>query len=505
MSPAGGSALGRRGGAPGPRRGRPAIVDIAGPALPRADRDPGDREFLPPAVEIIEAPPSRLRATLGYLICGLIAAGLAGAWIGQLPIYAIAPGQVEAVGQAKVIEPRRAGQVIAIQAQDGMHVKKGDVLVRLDPTSAIASRTIIANQLLNARAEVARLTAEIAAARNDPVAADAQIRWYPDIPAAVRQREQSLLRADLARLAATLSDLFAQRRQKLSERDKFAADVAAEKAVIAVMSQHVDMHRQLEREGVESRIQLLAALDKLEKAQTKLAALAGGLAQASADIPVIDAKIDRAKADFVGEDVQQLAAAERQVDDLTERLKKASQTVAEMTLKAPITGTVEATAVTTIGQVVKPGQQLMQVVPDHAPLAIEAYVLNSDIGFVRAGEPATIKVDTFPYPLYGAIAGKVIKVSKDAIPGKAALLQQKNGSQPVSNGGLSQTAAAEPTSDLVFPVTVLPEKTFINVKGKPVPLSSGMSVVVEIETGRQRAIDYIIYPLIRGFSRYYGQ
>ena len=92
-----------------------------------------------------------------------------------------------------------------------------------------------------------------------------------------------------------------------------------------------------------------------------------------------------------------------------------------MTLKAPIAGTIEALAVTTVGQIVKPGQQLMQVVPDKAPLEIEAYVLNSDIGFVRAGESATIKVDTFPYPRYGTIAGKVFKVSKDAISGKAAL------------------------------------------------------------------------------------
>jgi hemolysin D len=188
--------------------------------------------------------------------------------------------------------------------------------------------------------------------------------------------------------------------------------------------------------------------------------------------------------------MQQLAAAERQVGDLTQQLKRAAQTVAEMTLKAPIAGTVEAVAVTTVGQVVKPGQQLMQIVPDKTPLEIRAYVLNSDIGFVRAGQPATIKIDTFPYPRYGTITGKVIKVGKDAISGKAALLQQKNGSQPVSGGGLSQTAAAEPTSDLVFPVTILPDKTSINVAGKPVPLSSGMSVVVEIETGKQRAMDY---------------
>lgn len=504
MNPAGDSVLDRRGGPP-PRRARPAVVDIAGPALPRADRDPADREFLPPAVEIIEAPPSPVRAALGYLVCGAIAAGLAAACFLHLPIYAVAPGQIEAIGQAKVIEPRLSGQVRALRAQNGAHVRKGQVLVELDPTKALAARDLVAGQLASARAEAARLAAEIAAARKDPVATDARIAWEGDMPAAVRQREQGILHADLARLAATLADLQAQRGEKASERDKYSAGVAAEKAVVAVLSQHLAMHRQLAAAGVESRLKLLLALDSLEKAQTRLAALEGGLREATAAIPVIDAEIAKAKADFIGTAEQQRAAAARQVGTLSDRLKKAEQTVAETTLRAPIAGTVEAVAVTTVGQVVKPGQQLMQVVPDKAALAIEAYVLNSDIGFVRAGQPATIKIDTFPYPRYGTIAGKVIKVGKDAISGKVALLQQKNGSQPVSGGGLSQTAAAEPTSDLVFPVTVLPEKTSINVKGRAVPLSSGMSTVVEIETGKQRAIDYVLYPLLRGFSRQEGK
>jgi hemolysin D len=508
MSAPGDLVPGRQGGTPplpGQRRTRPAVIDIAGPALPRADRDPGDREFLPPAIEIIEAPPSRLRAILGYLICGLLTAGLAGACIGQLPIYAIAPGQVTASGQAKVIEPRQAGQVLEIRAENGAHVKKGDVLVELDPTDALATRTIVANQLVNARAEAARFTAEIAAAQKHPVAAGAQIRWPRDIPAAVRQREQGLLHADLARLAATLADLTAERREKASEKDKFAAGVAAEKAVVAILSRHADMHRQLAREGVESRLELLDALDKLETEETKLATLAGSLGDATAALAVIDAEIRKARADFIGGDTQQLAAAERQIDTLTQQLKKASQTVTEMTLRAPITGTVEASAVTTVGQIVKPGQQLMQLVPDKAPLEIEAYVLNSDIGFVRAGDPATIMIDTFPYPRYGTITGKVITIGKDAISGKAALLQEENGSQPISGGGLSQTAAAESTSDLVFPVKIILEKYSINVSGKPVSLSSGMSAVVEIETGKQRVIDYIMYPLLRGFSRIIGR
>jgi hemolysin D len=99
----------------------------------------------------------------------------------------------------------------------------------------------------------------------------------------------------------------------------------------------------------------------------------------------------------------------------------------------------------------------------------------------------------------------VINVSKDAILGEAALLQQKNGWQPVSGGGVSQTAAAEPTSDLDFPVMILSEKTCINPNGTMFPISSGMSVMIEIKTGSRRAIQYMWYPLIRKFSPILGE
>ena len=81
-------------------------------------------------------------------------------------------------------------------------------------------------------------------------------------------------------------------------------------------------------------------------------------------------------------------------------------------------GTISASTVTTVGQVVSSGQQLMQLVPSDGGLEVEAYVLNTDIGFVAKGQEATVQVDAYPYTRYGTISGSVAHIARDAIPGQ---------------------------------------------------------------------------------------
>jgi len=480
------------------RRPRQPLSDLSALPVARNDRTAGDQDFLPAALEVVETPPHVRETVLAYALCALITAAIAWSILGYLTTYAVATGKIRAVGQTKVVEPVERGQVSAIRFKEGDHVKQGDVLVELNPTDAVAARAIVADKLFSSRAEAARRRVAIVAAAGDPVDVKAVIAWDADIPQKVRDRETGVLEADLSQLAAALSDLTARRTAKEAARDGFSTSITSENTLIAATTERVGMHQTLETKGWDSRARVLDALEPLKEQQVALSVLQGKLADAIAAVAVIDAEIVKARDVFVAENTQKLAAAESQIDDLTEQLKKADVVVANMTLRAPIAGVVHAPAVTTIGQVVSPGQQLMEVVPEGAALEIEAYVLNSDIGFVREGQPAVIKIDTFPYTRYGTIEGKVTKVAADAITGAEALSQQKNGSAPVTHGLGSDTRAAQQTKDLVFPVVIAPSKLTINVDGKDVPLSPGMSVVAEITTGEHRAISYMMYPLVRG-------
>jgi hemolysin D len=190
--------------------------------------------------------------------------------------------------------------------------------------------------------------------------------------------------------------------------------------------------------------------------------------------------------------MQKLADSERKADHLKGELVKATTKHERTRLTAPIAGTVQQLAVTTVGQVVSPGQPLMTIVPVGAPIEIEALIQNKDIGFVEVGQKAVVKVESFPFTRYGTVEGTVIKVSRDAVDDREASAL----SDPKASSRQQSTAADfAKNQNLVFPATIALSKTVIKVDGKDIPLSPGMAVTIEVLTGKRRALDYILSPL----------
>ena len=481
------------------RPGRPQHLVLHTPRF--AGRDATDRDFLPAALAIVEEPLSPARVAFVYSLCALLATALLWACFSKLDVFAVAPGKFQTTGRTKVVQPLQPGKVVAINAKDSDRVKAGDILVQLDPTDAQASETSAAAAHAAVRAEIARLNVEIAAAGVAQIDTHPVIAWPPDVPQDLRRREQAVLDSDLAKLAADLANLDAQRTEKIAERDMYTANIAANKNLIESLSALVGMTEKMTKQGWSSQAQYLRQVDPVLKVKETEASLEGQLATAVQEIAVVETQIVQARQTFLAAETSQLASDERNVDQLEQNLVKATQKLREMTLRAPIDGTVQASAVTTIGQVVTTGQQLMDVVPDNDRLQIQAYVLNEDIGFVKPGQPVNIKIDTFPYSRYGSIDGTVLKVANDAIPGKQGQQQQMNGSQaPSLDGTMSITTAAQATQDLVYPVIIEPAQTTMDVDGKQVPLVSGMTLTAEIKTERRSAISYILSPLVDTLS-----
>jgi hemolysin D len=167
----------------------------------------------------------------------------------------------------------------------------------------------------------------------------------------------------------------------------------------------------------------------------------------------------------------ELSTTETKAASLAQEVVKAGQRTDLLTLVSPIDGVVQQLAVHTLGGVVTPAQQLMIVVPQEHPIEVEAQVENKDVGFVKEGQPVEIKVETFPFTLYGTIPGQVLSVSDDAVP--------------IEKVGL------------VYTSRVSMERATIQVEGKQVNLSPGMAVTVEIKTGQRRVIEYLLSPLLK--------
>ncbi len=169
-----------------------------------------------------------------------------------------------------------------------------------------------------------------------------------------------------------------------------------------------------------------------------------------------------------------LSAAETRAHSLAQELAKAGTRASQQHLTASIDGVVQQLAVHTVGGVVTPAQQLMVIAPvEGANLEIEAFVENKDIGFVEENQQAEIKVESFPFTRYGIIEGRVLALSKDAVP-------------------LDKVG-------YVYSARVAMAKSSIRVENdKDVILTPGMTVTVEIKTGSRRIIEYFLSPLLKG-------
>ena len=139
----------------------------------------------------------------------------------------------------------------------------------------------------------------------------------------------------------------------------------------------------------------------------------------------------------------------------------------------------------------------MRISPAGAKLEIEAYLENKDIGFVSVGQPAVVKVKSFPFIRYGSIDATVTHVSQDAIPEPDVQMQEGNPAKPSK---ATSAAGGQRIQNLMFPVTLKPEALSIKADSHNYPLSPGMAVTIEIKTGSRRIIEYVFSPLLETTS-----
>jgi hemolysin D len=448
-----------------------------------------DSEFLPAAIEILVTPPSPITMWLMMMVSAIVLAGLAWSYFGWLDIQATAPGKIQFSGRSKLVQPLESGKVAAIHVQSGSRVNAGDLLVELDATEAVADRDALARDLHSARAEAARRYAAIHSAQRPSLEAS-EITFEPEIPGLIRQRENGVLLADLRQLKSSLDSLMAEIAEKRATTSRLEASIAARERLIALSRERVSMREEIKTLGAGSRALVIEALQQLEGYITSDVAERGQLTETAAAVVSLHRRADQAVSAFIADQVQKLVDVERRRDRLIQELVKAQARVDRARLAAPIGGTVQQLNLTTIGQVVTTGQALMTIVPFDGRLEVEAQVANKDIGFLWIGQPAVVKVETFPFTRYGVIDAQVARISRDAVDDReAAMTADAAANRAQSSAGTTRA------QNLVFPVALELKRQAIQIDGREVPLIPGMAVSVEIRTGKRRAIDYILSPL----------
>jgi hemolysin D len=503
-----------------------------------------DREFLPAALEILETPPPPLPIALMATISACAFAALIWSFFGRLDVHATAPGKIETAGFAKVIEPLDPGKIAAIHVETGQAVKAGDLLLELDPAEASADAASQRDALCASLAEMGRRRYAIEAVRavantrdgdagsqdsiendrrargvalqrdargdNDPAPSIAvspienladqaapPIAWEESVPTSFRLRETAVLRADLMQLADALKALDKQMSQKLATRQRLNMSIAFQNSLIETLMQRVSTRQEAIELKVGTKINLYDAEEALEKSQSALASDHGQLIETDAGLSQLQSEKVKTVSQFIADNENKLAEAARKADEARQALAKASARLARTKLYAPIDGVVQQMAVTTVGQVVTTGEQLIVLTPNGGKLQAEALVANLDIGFVKIGQEAVIKVDAFPFARFGELHGKVVKIASAAIAEQEAKRALANATYAANAAPPPPASGPGQPESFVFPVTVDLDETAMKIEHAMIPLTPGMTVTVEIKTDSRRVIDYLLSPLAR--------
>ena len=457
-----------------------------------------DKEFLPAALEILETPPSPIHTAFMMTICGFVVVALLWAYFGRIDIVAIAQGKIQPAGRVKVVQSVETGKVVGIFVENGATVKAGDLLVELDAGEARAEEAASLSGYLSFKAEALRRRAALMAAESNDYQTAPKLEWPTAIPTVYRLREERVLKGDFAQLAATVNSLSAQIAQKQAERQRLEQTIAAQESLVETLKQRVEMRELLLKQRAGTRTSLMDATETLQYHQTNLATQNGQVAEAAANLEVLGHEKEKAVEAFVSENGQKLLEVERHADEAEQKLAKARVRVAQTRLTSPIDGAVFGSIVTTTGQVVTASEEIMRIVPSDSMLEIEAYIENKDIGFVAVGQPAAVKVESFPFIRYGSIDAEVTRVSRDAIPEPD--VQAQEGS-PTRQSKSSSIGGGQRVQNLMFPVTLKPASLAIKADNREYPLSPGMAATVEIKTGSRRILEYIFSPLVETASK----
>lgn len=482
-----------------------------------------EASFLPAAMALQESPPSPTARLMLWVLIALLVGGLTWATLGRLDIVVSARGQIIPDDRVKTIQAATSGVVQDIRVADGDHVEKGDVLLTLDPTEVEASIAQLRERIAGTRLSVAMHEALGQLAHAEQPQAPS-LRGRDDLsglPGPRVQAQQEILegllmeftssivaaenqiqalKAEIAslgdRIRGSRESMEIEREKNLLEQDAEQAQISKLESLLPFSEKEMESLDRLHKDGIvagsvadRAAEQLMGAQEdlKIRRAYLELIrhrgkqtdiSLQHRIDESEARIRELEPRVRERENSLAGlrsafesRHLQAMGAKSEELRLQAKELEKLEHELKAHLIRSPAGGIVQRLAMNTVGGVVQPSQALLSIVPEDLVLEIEAFVENKDVGFVHAGQSAEIKVDTFPYTKYGLLQGKIL--------------------------WLSPTAVEQEGIGLVYLARVGLDQTSVEVEGKELELSPGMSVTAEVRIGERRIIEYFLAPLLR--------
>jgi adhesin transport system membrane fusion protein len=349
-------------------------------------------------------------------------------------------GRVIPSQQMQVVQSLEGGIVQEILIQEGAIVKKGQPLMRIDDTNFAAQLGEVRERRAAMAARVARLEAEANGAKR-PVFEPVLRELAPKVVAT----ELSVFEARTKKIAQDV-DVLQQAQSRLTNN-------------LELLNRELEITRKLYAQKVVPEIEMI----RLERQASETR---GQLAETNS-------RLTNVKTSFASQVEEDLAKSKGDLAVLDETIKSAQDKVRRAELRAPVYGIVNKLNVTTVGAVVQPASNVMDIVPLDDTLLVEGRIRPQDIAFIRPGQDAVVKITAYDPSVYGSLKGKVERISADTIA-------ERN-----EKGEIGET---------FYRVIVRTEKNALGTPETPLPIIPGMVATVEVLTGTKSVLDYLLKP-----------
>ncbi len=430
-----------------------------------------DADFLPDYQHALRGRTSRFAHLLTLGVCIFIVLFLAWARFATLEEVTHAEARVVPSSKIQVVQNLEGGIMSELLVRDGQIVQKGDVLLRIANTGAQSQYSDSRTQYLTLQAMNARLTAE--STDRTPVFPPEVLKEVPS----VAQSEQALYQTQINEVnsnLAVLNDQLSQKQQEIAGLQSKQQSISQQ---LGLAREEQNMTAPLVSSGAASKLELV----KLQRAVTELQ---GQLDDIKLSIPRAEAARDEAKKRIQEKTAVFHSAAQAELNKhaaeiaaLSQQIFTQKDRVTRTEVRSPVRGTVKDVKVTTIGEVIKPGQDLVEIVPLEDTLLVEAKVRPADVAFLRPGQSATIKITAYDFSIYGGLRANLEQISADTIKDDG------------------------PRGDTFFRVMLRTDKNSLGTDAKPLPIIPGMTASAEILTGHKSVLDYLLKPLLKAKER----
>lgn len=427
----------------------------------KKDYDANDLRFMSSLSEAVLAKSSSASRKILYVIFLAITWLLIWAHFAEIDEITRGQGSIVPSGKNQVVQNLEGGIVQEILIKEGDEVKKGQILVRLDNKSFESSFGESEVRQRELEAKYARLHAE---------SSGEAFEIAPDANDSL-QHEKSLYDSNKAQLAQQENIIKEQIRQKEIELNELNSKINQLRSAYSLVLKEKDITEPLFKKGLVSEVEFLQLQRRLSDIKGDLDSSIVSVPRAKAAIAEANNKLNEVKLDFTNKAKKEFNEVSAELQRLRQQKIGIEDRVDRTLVRSPVNGIVSKLYIHTVSGVIKPGENIAEIVPIEDSLIAEVKVKPSDVAFLRPGLRAMVKVTAYDFSIYGGLTGQVEQISADT--------------------------ETDERGNSWYLVRIKTDKNHLGTDARPLRIIVGMVVSADIITGKKSVLDYLLKPILK--------